>query len=111
MFGVPGEGALVDRDIDRKRERDEDRGGNSGEGPQQTGRAGGRDNRVRTINTEVSGSRTGITRPNVRSMPCCILICGVSSSRATTGCSSAQDADSAPTSQPLSSTTNVLRTV
>ena len=23
MFGVPGEGALVDRDIDRERERDE----------------------------------------------------------------------------------------
>jgi hypothetical protein len=48
---------------------------------------------ARMIKAEVSGSRTGVTRPKVPSMPCCILICGVSSRRA--GCSSAQDADSA----------------
>lgn len=42
----------------------------------------------------------GITRPNVPSMPCCIRICGVSPRRATTGCTSAQDADSAPANHP-----------
>jgi hypothetical protein len=64
---------------------------------------------VTRIKTEVSGNKMDITRPNVRSIPCCILIWSVSSRRATTGCSRAQEADSAPASHPESSSAAVQR--
>ena len=80
--------------------------------PQSTrGPPAGATTAVRTIRTEVRGSRIGMTRPKVCSIPCCIRIWGVSSSRATTGCRSAQEADPAPASHPESRRTSVLSSV